>query len=103
VYFLILMVATPNFIAYRAGSHVSDTEMEEAVRVLQLERVGNYDTTVLQATSYAVLNGGVKNPYTNRPIIMEASPGNFTVQRKNGVIIEVFLYHRSGVEYPLRY
>ena len=56
VYFFVLMVVPPNFIVYRAGSYVSGTEMEEAVRVLQSERVGNYNTTVLQATSYAVLN-----------------------------------------------
>jgi hypothetical protein len=61
-----------------------------------------YTDEELLSALHGTVEGGVKNPYTNRPIIMEASPGNFTVQRENGEIIEVFLYHRSGVEYPLR-
>lgn len=63
--------------------------------------VGGYTDEEFLSALHDSVEGGVKNPYTNRPIIMEASPGNFTVQREHGEIIEVFLYHRSGVEYPL--
>ncbi len=39
------------------------------------------------------------NPYTKEPFIIEDSPGNITVERKDGLITEIILYHKNGSPY----
>lgn len=59
---------------------------------------GGYTDEELLFALHERLEGDVKNPYTDQPIIIEASPGNFAVQRENGGIIGISLDHRSGAE-----
>jgi hypothetical protein len=39
------------------------------------------------------------NPYTRGPFIIEDSPGNITVERKDGLITGIILYHLTGCPY----
>jgi hypothetical protein len=41
------------------------------------------------------------NPYTREPFIIEDSPGNITVERKDGLITGIILYHQSGSPYRI--
>jgi len=41
------------------------------------------------------------NPYTKEPFIIEDSPGNITVERKDGLITGIILYHQSGSPYRI--
>ena len=61
---------------------------------------GYTDEELLSALN-GTSDGSIENPYTDQPMIIEASPGNFTVRRENNKIIDVFLFHRSGAEYRL--
>lgn len=45
---------------------------------------------------------GSLNPFTNGPILNEASPGNFTIVRKNGLFAGINLYWRDGTPYFIR-
>ena len=44
---------------------------------------------------------GLLNPYTKEPFIIEDSPGNITVERKDGLITAIILYHQSGSPYRI--
>jgi hypothetical protein len=45
----------------------------------------------------------LSNPYTKEPFIIEDSPGNITVERKDGLITRIIFYHQNGSPYRISF
>lgn len=77
-------------------------ELQNALSDLfALPPASRYTDEKLVSALHGSPRGEFVNRFTGQPVIVEDSPGNFTVHRKNGAISTVFVYHHSGAKISL--